>query len=101
MNATTQQIEYVAILRDVKAGTTTREYFRAPGYSEAKTLYKGRGNVDSHVGPVAIRIVGVLPISTVKAGEVVTILNVDDSIGEVGHVVTHEDNDPSTRCFFE
>jgi hypothetical protein len=99
--ATQQQLEYVAIIRDVRAGATTREYFRAPNYSDAKARYAGRGNVNSHVGPVAIRIVGVMPISTVKGGAVVTTMNPDDSIGEVGHVVTDEDNDPSIRCFFE
>lgn len=97
----TQQLEYVAIIRDVRAGETTREYFRAPHYQEAKVLYAGRGNVESHVGPIAIRIVGVAPISTVKTGEVVTILNPDGSIGEIGHVVSSEDDATGLRCFFE
>jgi hypothetical protein len=97
----TQQLEYVAMIRDVRAGTTTREYFRAPDYQEAKARYAGRGNVESHVGPVAIRLAGVMPISVVKRGEVVTTLNPDDSIGEIGHVVTDGDNDPKVRCFFE
>jgi hypothetical protein len=97
----TQQLEYVAIIRDVRAGTTTREYFRAPDYQAAKTRYAGRGNIDSHVGPCSIRIVGVLPISVVRSGEVVTILNPDDSIGAIGHVVSAADNDPKVRCFFE
>jgi hypothetical protein len=96
-----QQIEYVAIIRDVRAGTTTYEVFRAPHSLEAKARYAGRGNVDSHVGPIAIRIVGVSPISLVKTGEVVTTLNPDNSIGEIGHVVSYDDNDPSIRCFFE
>lgn len=96
-----QQIEYVAILRDVRAGTTKREYFRAPHRLEAAARYAGRGNVDSHVGPVAIRIRGVVPISAVKRGEVVTLLNPDDSIGAVGYVVTGEDDEPRVRCFFE
>lgn len=96
-----QQLEYVAIIRDVRAGTTTREYFRAPDYQGARARYAGRGNVDSHVGPIAIRIVGVFPISTVKAGEVVTTLNPDGSIGEVGRVVSDGDNDPRVRCFLE
>lgn len=98
---TTQQLEYVAIIRDVRAGITTREYFQASHYLEAKARYAGRGNVNSHVGPIAIRIVGVLPLSTVATGEVVTILNPDNSIGEIGHVVSSEDNNPSIRCFFE
>lgn len=98
---TTQQIEYVAIIRDVRAGTTTRERFQAPNYLEAKARYAGRGNVESHVGPIAIRIVGIFPISTVKAGEVVTILNPDDSIGEIGHVVSSSDDGRGIRCFFE
>jgi hypothetical protein len=101
MATETQQIEYVAIIRDVRAGTTIREYFRAPHMLEAKARYAGRGNVNSHVGPIAIRIVGVVPISVVKTGEVVTILNADNSIGEIGHVVSDEDNNPSIRCFFE
>jgi hypothetical protein len=98
---TDQQLEYVAIIRDVRAGTTTREYFRAPNYLDAKARYAGRGNVESHVGPTAIRIVGVMPIRTVQAGQVVTTLNPDGSIGEIGHVVTDQDNDHSIRCFFE
>lgn len=101
MSTPKQQLEYVAIIRDVRAGTTTREYFRAPDYQEAKARYAGRGNVDSHVGPIAIQIVGVMPISVVKRGEVVTILNPDDSVGEIGHVVSKDDNAPSVRCFFE
>lgn len=96
-----QEIEYVAIIKDLRAGTTTRESFTAPSYLEAKALYAKRGNVESHVGPVAIRIVGVCPISTVRGGEVVTILNPDRSIGEIGHVVTARDDNPAVRCFFE
>ncbi len=98
---TVQQLEYVAIIRDMRADVTTREYFQAPDYLEAKSRYAARGNVDSHVGPVAIRIVGVMPLAVVKRGEVVTTLNPDDSIGEIDHVVSNEDNDPSIRCFFE
>jgi hypothetical protein len=98
---TKHQLEYVAVIRDVKAGKTVREYFRASHYLEAKARYAGRGNVDSYVGPVSIQIVGVMPIRTVKRGEVVTILLPDNSIGEIGHVVSDQDNDHSIRCFFE
>jgi len=101
MATTTQQLEYVAIIRDVRVGTTTREYFRAPSYLEAKARFTGRGNIDSHVGPIAIQIVGVMPLSTVKTGEKVSILNPDDSIGEINHIVSSQDNDPSIRCFFD
>lgn len=45
--------------------------------------------------------VGVCPISTVRGGEVVTILNPDRSIGEIGHVVTARDDNAAVRCFFE
>ena len=101
MATSAQSLEYVAIIRDVRAGTTTREYFRAADYQDARARYVGRGNVGSHVGPVAIRIVGVVLISTVKAGSVVTLLNSDDSIGEIGRIVSSEDDNPSIRCFFE
>jgi hypothetical protein len=100
MTSQPRQIEYVAIIRDVRAGTTTREYFRAPDYLSAKARYKWVGNVDSHVGPVTVRIVGVVPISTVRDGQVVTTLNPDDTIGTVGHVVTAGDA-ADLRCFFE
>jgi hypothetical protein len=99
METTKQLLEYVAIVRDVRAGITTREYFQAPDYQEAKARYASRGNVESRVGPIAIRIAGVLPICTVKTGEVVTTLNHDGSIGEIGHIVSIDS--PSIRCFFE
>jgi hypothetical protein len=91
----------VAIIRDLRAGTTTREYFRAPDYLTAKARYKGVGNVDSHVGPVTVQIEGVMPVSTVKAGQVVTTLNPDNTVGTVGHVVTAADDNTGLRCFFE
>jgi hypothetical protein len=98
----TRQLEYAAIIRDVRARTTTREYFEAPDYQAAKSAYAGRGNVDSHVGPVAIRIVGVVPVSTVRSGEVVTLLLSDGSIGEIGHVVSGDHAyQAAQRCFFE
>ena len=93
-------LEYVAILRDLRNRTTIREYFRAEHYLAAKELYKSRGNVESKVGPVAIEIVGVGPVSVVRPGQVVTLLNPDNSIGNIGHVVTAEEA-RGTRYFFE